>query len=247
MRYLTFIIVILLFLAGMYFYCYQPSFIEGLTNPQTDCPNILIQKDAKFYLYNTKMDEVPGVNPIIFDNLEQYTEFLDWQSKNGIKCPVLFLQKSYNTQGNSEYKIRPSVTEPQGGLPPMGATTISASGDQRQDVPVTQYDIYDTSSPGFNYVMDKISPSGSYLTQQETLLVDGGRNDMPYNYDSYPSYDPSSYYQGMITPLDQLDLLKESTGTSDNPMDTNWGGSEYTEKLLAQGTYKGNEVLMKIS
>jgi hypothetical protein len=246
MRYLTFIIIIIIILILASIHFYKPSLLEGFTGSQTNCPNILIQKDAKFYLYNTKIDEVPGVNPIVFDNLEQYTEFLDWQSKNGIKCPVLFLQKSYNTQGATEYKMRPSVTEPQGGLPPIGATTITKANDQRLDIPVTEYDIYDTSSPGFNYVMDKISPSGSYLTQQKTLLIDGGRNDMPYNTNSYPSYDPSSYYQGTITPLDQLDLLKESTGTSDNPMDTNWGGSNYTEKLLAQGTYKGNEVAIRI-
>jgi len=58
------------------------------------------------------------VNPIQFDNLEDYVEFLDWQKSQGIRCPVLFLQHTFDAQGNSTYKIRPSVSEPQGGLPP---------------------------------------------------------------------------------------------------------------------------------
>lgn len=247
MRLLTLIILLFIFLAGMYFYSCPQPFLEGLTNAQPRCPNLLIQKDAKFYLYNTKLAEVPGVNPIVFDNLEQYTEFLEWQRSNNIRCPVLYLQKTYDAQGSSTYKIRPSVTEPQGGLPPMGATTISASGDQRMDVPVTEYDIYDTSSPSFQYIFDKISPSGSYLYEQETLLVDAGRNDMPYNTNSYPSYDPTSYYQGSITPLDKLDMAKESSGISDNAMDPNWGGPDHTEALVAKGQYKGNEVAIRVA
>lgn len=81
------------------------------------CPNLLVQKDKNIYLYNTRLKEVPGVNPITFSNLEEYNEFLDWQKSQGIICPVLYLQKSFNAQGNAEYKIRPSVNDPQGGLP----------------------------------------------------------------------------------------------------------------------------------
>lgn len=88
------------------------------------CPNLLVQKDKNIYLYNTRLKEIPGVNPIQFSNLEEYNEFLDWQKSQGIICPVLYLQKSYNTQGDAEYKIRPSVNDPQGGLP---STSLSSS------------------------------------------------------------------------------------------------------------------------
>ena len=67
---------------------------------------------------NTKLAEIPGVNPITFDNLEEYVEFLDWQKSQGIRCPVLFLQKSIDSQGESIYSIRPSPTDLQGGLNP---------------------------------------------------------------------------------------------------------------------------------
>jgi|TARA_B110000114_G_scaffold76110_1_gene80601 hypothetical protein len=115
---------LILFLAGLYFYAKQadPSHLEAMTN-QTNvskqrCPNLLIQKGAKFYLYNSKLAKVPGVNPIEFDNLEEYVEFLSWQKSQAIKCPVLYLQETFNAQGNPCYKVRPGVTEQQGGLPP---------------------------------------------------------------------------------------------------------------------------------
>jgi hypothetical protein len=119
---LTFSLIVL-FLAGLYFYAKystDPNYnIEGFDNKsKTRCPNMLIQKGAKFYLYNSKVAKVPGVNPLEFDNLEDYTEFLDWQRSQGIRCPVLFLQQTYDAQGNAVYKVRPGVTEQQGGLPP---------------------------------------------------------------------------------------------------------------------------------
>ena len=77
---LTILLTILVFLISIYFYarCADPKYAEGYTNQssQPRCPNLLIQKDSKFYLYNSKLAQVPGVNPIEFDNLEDYTIFL---------------------------------------------------------------------------------------------------------------------------------------------------------------------------
>ena len=160
---LTYLLIVL-FLAGLYFYAKYTGtkYSESFTNNTNEkrCPDILIQKDSRFYLYNSKVAKVPGVNPIEFENLEDYTEFLDWQHSQGIRCPVLFLQQTYDAQGNPVYKARPSVTEQQGGLPP----TYPAPPNP-------------------------------------TLLVDATRNDPPYNINSMPSYDQSSYYVGTTTPL----------------------------------------------
>lgn len=123
------LLVFVAFLAGIYFYTRPANLdannLESMTN-QADakkaledrCPNILLQKDARFYLYNSKLAMVPGVNPIEFNNLEEYTEFLDWQRSQNIRCPVLYLQKTMDAQGEQVYRVRPSVTELQGGLPP---------------------------------------------------------------------------------------------------------------------------------
>jgi hypothetical protein len=123
------ILILVTFLSGIYFCTNYSSSkaLEGLTNnsnskTQFRCPNILLQKGSKFYLYNSEVAMVPGVNPIEFDNLEDYTEFINWQHSKGIRCPILYLQNSYDAQGSSVYKIRPSITEPQGGLPPISTT-----------------------------------------------------------------------------------------------------------------------------
>lgn len=81
------------------------------------CPNVLIQKGNTFYLHNNKVAKVPGVNPLKFNSLEEYTEFLQWQRSQEIKCPVLFVRESYDAQGNRIYNVRPSPTSLQGGLP----------------------------------------------------------------------------------------------------------------------------------
>ena len=197
-------LILLVFLCGIYFYAKtaDPNYYEGLTNNSgLRCPNILIQKGAKFYLYNSKVAKVPGVNPVEFDNLEEYTEFLDWQRSQGIRCPVLYLQQSYDAQGNEVYKSRPGVSEQQGGLPPSGPTYPNP-----------------------------------------TLLVDATQNDPSYNINSYPAHDQTSYYVGTTTPLDKMNQQKENLLYSDDPMDPNWGGIEYTQNLVDQGYYKDNEV-----
>ncbi len=142
--------IIIAFLAGLFFVAKytDPVKREALTNnKKARCPNILIQKDSKFYLYNSKVAKVPGVNPIEFNSLEDYTEFLDWQKSQGIKCPVLYLQKTYDAQGNNVYKMRPSVSDPQGGLPPSPPhpNTTKLVDATRNDQPynVNSYPSYD--------------------------------------------------------------------------------------------------------
>jgi len=115
---LTTLVIIIIFLLGLYMCCTQKStnFKEGMQNPSR-CPNVLIQKGKELYLFNNKLAKVPGVNPIKFNNLEDYTEFVKWQRNQGIRCPVLFLQHSYDAQGNPNYKARPSPFDLGGGLP----------------------------------------------------------------------------------------------------------------------------------
>ena len=130
MIYLIFVIVFIIL--GIYFMInfnndMETNILEGYINPTNKgfkCPDILVQKGKRFFLYNSKLAKVPGVNPIEFQNLEDYTEFIDWQRSQGIRCPVLFLQFSYNAQGDPTYKIRPSPTDLQGGLPSNPASYL---------------------------------------------------------------------------------------------------------------------------
>ena len=229
----TFIfLLILVFLIGLYFYAKNGnSGTDGFTNNQSTgprCPNLLIQKGSRFYLYNSKLAQVPGVNPVEFDNLEDYTEFLDWQRSQNIRCPVLFLQETYDAQGNRVYKSRPSVSEPQAGLPP---STEAPIGIASQVTPMME---------------TALEPVGEDAYPNPTLLVDATRNDPPYNQGSYPAHDQTSYYIGTTTPLDGMDMAAEKAKISPDPMNPNWGGAEYTEDLVDKGYYSQNEVQIYI-
>ena len=58
------------------------------------------------------MDHVPGVNPIELRSLNEYKEYIQWQRASKIKCPLLHLEKVFDSQGMPMYEIRPSfVTE----------------------------------------------------------------------------------------------------------------------------------------
>jgi hypothetical protein len=214
------LLFIIIFLIGLFFYAKysNPKYNEALTNNTKRCPNLLIQKGDKLYLYNSKLAKVPGVNPVEFDNLEDYTEFLDWQRSQGIRCPVLYLQETYDAQGNRVFKTRPSVSEPQAGLPPSIASSSGAM------------------------IMENSSINSQLAYPNPTLLVDATHDDPPYNTNSYPAYDSTPYYVGTTTPLDKMNIHQEQAKVSPDPMDPNWGGSKYTQSLVDKGYYKENEV-----
>jgi hypothetical protein len=231
---LLILLFIIVFFIGLFFYakCSNPKYSEGLTNnieQERRCPNLLIQKGSSFYLYNSKLAQVPGVNPVEFDNLEDYTEFLDWQRSQGIRCPVLYLQETYDAQGNRVYKARPSITNPQAGLPPSASAPV---GIASQVPPMME---------------TSLEPIGEPAYPNPTLLVDATRNDPPYNQGSYPAYDQTNYYIGTTTPLDTMNMQQEQASVSPDPMDPNWGGAAYTQSLVDQGYYKENEVSIAVA
>jgi hypothetical protein len=191
--------LIVLFLAGLYFYAKyssDPNYdIEGFTNKTKNrCPNMLIQKGSKFYLYNSKVAKVPGVNPLEFDNLEDYTEFLDWQRSQGIRCPVLFLQQTYDAQGEAVYKVRPGVTEQQGGLPPSYALPPNPTAlvdAARNDPPYNKGSLpsFDQSS----YYVGTTTPLDAMDEQEDNMLY-AGPSPNPMD----PNWGGADYTQGLV-------------------------------------------------
>lgn len=133
------------------------------TNNSQRCPNILIQHGSEIFLYNSKVEKVPGVNPIRFKSLEDYSEFMDWLNGRGIRCPILFLQFSYDAQGNAVYKMRPSPVDLQGGLSPNvpyspAPAALVQMMDASRDNPPFNNQMYDGFDP-LNFNM------GDYTTQ----------------------------------------------------------------------------------
>lgn len=201
MNILLIILLVVVFLSGLYFYTKSGS-RDGLTNmDEPRCPNILVQKGINYYLYNSKIAKVPGVNPIEFANLEDYVEFIDWQHSQGIRCPVLYVQYSYDAQGNPVYKVRPSINDLQGGLPPAGTLANNPNAN---------------ANPTLNQTENYLHPTPS-------LLVDASHDDKPYNINSVPSRDESTYYVGKTTPLDTMNQTQENLLHSADPMLDNWG------------------------
>lgn len=215
---------IAIFLGGLYFYSIYNNTQEGLTNINGEqrCPNLLIQKGAKFYLYNSNIAEVPGVNPIEFNNLEDYVEFLEWQRAAGIICPVLYLQNTYDAQGNRVYKIRPSVTELQGGLPPSAYPTefpqsnknpVYLGNIEMNEFPYQSPDLCNNNNTNINPVVNQNTNLNHVVSANEITKTN-------------------------LNPNANTDNLLYSP----NAMDDNWGGVEYTEQLVDSGYYRGNEV-----
>jgi len=169
---LKFLFVLITFLFGIYFIYKSTQPYDGL-EPFTgnDCPNVLIQRGNEIHLENTKRVKIPGVNPIVFKSLEEYTEFLKWQRANQIRCPILELQRSYNAQNEEVYSVRPSLQDPQGGLPNEPTYDIGLKNDV--EAPFEK-------------------------------LLDAGRDDPPFNKNSYPGFDEKNQYIGLNVPLDKI-------------------------------------------
>lgn len=97
------ILSIILFVMGILFMVKeQESFVSG------QCPTTMIKNGEHIMVYNPKMAKIPGVNPIILDNLEDYKEYVRWQKQNKLNCPILHLEKVFDTQGQEMYEIKPS-------------------------------------------------------------------------------------------------------------------------------------------
>ena len=61
------VIITTIFVLGLIF-CFtykSEDLVEGFNMPLSQCPNMLVKKDNKIHLINTKKAMVPGVNPIV--------------------------------------------------------------------------------------------------------------------------------------------------------------------------------------
>jgi hypothetical protein len=122
------------------------------------------------HLLNTKKAKVPGINPMIFKNLEEYVEFVDWQRKMGISCPILYFQKTVNTQGENGYRLLPDPLNKNGGLsshlPEKGGAMRYLLDSNRNDLPYNNYQY-----AGF----DKDDQRVGVNTPLDTIEIDGGK------------------------------------------------------------------------
>ena len=218
------IIGIVIFLGGIYFYS------KHSTLTPTRCPNILIQYGAKYYLLNSKIARVPGVNPLAFNTLEEYNDFLKWQHTVGIKCPVLYVQKTYDAQGKRVFKIRPNTNDIKGGLPPSPPTYVVSKQPETTTInaPTVPQKTCGNATP------EVPGHSSNMLTQIWSYI-----NEIPTKW----RQEAPKLQDHVVHPDELLPCPKPTFSTfSDDPMDVNWGGSDFTEQSVKAGKYVGSEI-----
>ena len=228
---------------------------EELKVEESDlCPTLLIKRGNKVMLFNKNVPETPGENPIFFDNLEQYIQYVKKQRElYNQSCPVLFLQEEVNAQGENVYKMR--TLQDADNVDPLLLGSI-------QDYFLSKTNVMPKFGPpdgpgAFNNPADNTEISlANYSIPYENLppqfknhppLVpyeDANRDNKPYN-QGYYGFDPTSQYVGKYTVLDQIHnstMTQNANGLSNNPMDPNWGGGVFTEEKVESGLYEGNSV-----
>lgn len=214
---------------------YSPYTIEGmenqeLANREGECPNLLIQNGSKFYLYNKNRPEVPGENPREFGSLEQYTTYINRERMLGRNCPVLYVQKTMGAQGEDLYKVRATPEDPQGGIPPP-----SAQSNQSQNLPSSV--TFPQTPYDQKMYMDNLAQSLA-----NNLSISQAKNvDKLELTKSVLTQNPG----GCPTNLDDIKPV-EVRGLTADPMTDNWGGPKFSQELIDQGYYVGNEVYMGV-
>lgn len=218
------------------------------------CPTLLIKRGNQVMLFNKNVPEMPGENPIFFDNLEQYMEYVkkqrDLYDQN---CPVLFLQEEVNAQGENIYKMR--NVEGIDNVDPIMFGSI-------QDYFLSKTDVMPKFGPPQGPSAFNNPPSNTGISlanysvpyknlppqfKNDPSLVpysDANRDNKPYN-QGYYGFDPTSQYVGKFTVLDQIHnstMTQNTDGLSNNPMDPNWGGAVFTANKVEDGLYEGNSV-----
>lgn len=100
------IIIFVMFMIAYGIYFVSKTRNESFISDQ--CPSTIIKDGDKILLYNPNYPKVPGVNPIQMNSLEDYEDYIQWQRANKINCPILHLEKIFDTQGNEKYQASDS-------------------------------------------------------------------------------------------------------------------------------------------
>jgi hypothetical protein len=72
--------------------------------------------------------------------------------------------------------------------------------------------------------------------------MDASRKNPPYNENNYPGFDPHGHYVGQYTDIDMIHDSTNSKRISDNPMDSKWAGTTYTQQMVESGKYDDNAI-----
>jgi len=192
-----------------------PNSVKKQTT-DTSCPDTLLKNGNMYFLYNSKLPIVNGTNPIVFNSLDEY---ISYNKKSPNSCPLLYLASETTTQGEEVYRVRPSPFNNDGGV-----QTFPTANFQFASQPVIQ------SGTGPQSTLSSSPEPQSTLSSSPGLLPQ-------FDADMYAGFDALNQGVGAYTELDKIHDQTQNQPISDNPMDPNWGGREYTRKLVDSGKY----------
>ena len=216
------------------------------------CPTLLIKRGNKIMLFNKNIPEAQGENPIFFNNLSEYKEYIKLQRDlYNQNCPILFLQEEENAQGDNVYRLRKT----EGTTTNIDPLMLSSVNDYFKNNTQTMPKFTPPQGPNafnkpppnnsihlanYGVVMNEPNVNNMTSAQQPMVpYVDANRSNAPFNQGFY-GFDPHNQYVGKRTVLDEIHdstQTQNPTGLSDNPMDTNWGGATFTEEQINLGKY----------
>jgi hypothetical protein len=139
------LIILVIFVLGIYYYANSYQVLENMENKESECPNMLIEKDGEIYLFNSKKPLKDNENPIKFDNLEDYAKFVKLQKDNNIECAALVLQYTTDTQNNDLIQIKSSIFENDGGISPMTKDMVKDTEKKKEDEYYERNKIFDAT------------------------------------------------------------------------------------------------------
>jgi len=246
-------LIILGFIAGLIFCATytSKSLMEGFSEnswkkDELNCPNLLVKKGNKLMLLNNRKARIPGINPIFFDNLEDYTEFVRWQRSQDINCPVLYFNEMQDAQGSTKYRMLNDPTDPQAGLPSYTQATEVPLYDSNMDNPPYNQNNYHGFDPtnqnaGRYTALDKAFNSDSRRKSADAMEVNWAGTEESrrivksgaYNKDFRPT-NKFSKFKGITIPNKQT---SKNTGSESGPMSAGatTGGAESDRRLKQQG------------
>ena len=235
-----------------------PNEDEIMSSESNDlCPTLLIKRGGKYMLFNKNMPEEVGENPVFFESLDQYKDYIETQRKlYNQNCPVLFLQEESNAQGENVYKMRKTHGYGNGNVDPLllgsvqdyfvNNTNVTPKfsppmGPQAFNKPPTNNGI---SLGNYGVSVDQLEQTAMSNHPPLVEYDDANRDNKQFN-QGYYGFDPTRQYVGKYTVLDQIHnstQTENKDGLSNNPMDPNWGGAMFTAEKVASGQYEGNSV-----
>ena len=185
------------------------------------CPNLLIKKGSEIHLVNTRKALIPGVNPIKFESLEDYAQFVKYQKHLNIHCPVLYYQETYDTQNNKGYRLHNDPFDVDGGLPSHIAKEYNINNSAilaAEAINTKQLE----RKPQFD--IDKTG----HVKQIYPLNFSINHNNFTHPMDT------EDQTIGLKTHLDNIKM-------DTNPMASSWKGHDATNKAIEMGDFDGQK------